>query len=154
MRISTTFPVIIAFAFSFGAACNSKTEKTAASSATGKAATNAPSPARPAKKAGPPQMSAPAFYKDYKSLKGMAVFKKYGSGVIVSGKVKRTFKEMDGAFKVNLDAGGKNWVSLSFKDKGAAAKSKKLKAGDQAKARCKVGGAMGNYIMNIDCELL
>ena len=44
--------------------------------------------------------------------------------------------------------------ALSFTDKGAAAKAKGVKQGDSLKAKCKVGGADANYVMNTDCELM
>jgi len=98
-------------------------------------------------------MTAPDFYKDFTSLKGMDVINKYKDGVTVSGTVLRTGEEGDGSMFVHLDAGGGKWVALSFADKGAAAKAKGVKQGDAVKAKCKVGGADANYVMNTDCEL-
>lgn len=135
-----------------GAACKKKDDNHGAAS-TGGSAPTAEAKTAPAPK-GPPELTAPDFFKDYNSLKGMEVMDKYGDGVVVSGTVKRTIEEMDGSLKVWLDAGDPNWVSLGFKDNGAAAKSKGVKAGDQVKAKCQVGGAMGKQIMNIDCELM
>jgi hypothetical protein len=100
------------------------------------------------------EMTAPDFYKDFTSLKGMDVINKYKDGVTVSGTVLRTGEEGDGSMFVHLDAGGGKWVALSFTDKGAAAKAKGVKQGDAVKAKCKVGGADANYVMNTDCELL
>jgi len=99
------------------------------------------------------EMTAPDFYKDFTSLKGMDVINKYKDGVVVSGSVLRTGEEGDGSMFVHLDAGEGKWVALSFADKGAAAKAKGVKQGDAVKARCKVGGADANYVMNTDCEL-
>lgn len=111
--------------------------------------------AEPAKAAGPKEMTAEAFVADYLGEQdGMKLMERYRDGVIVSGAVKNTIEEMDGSLVIWLDAGGGKWVSVGFTDKGAAAKSKGLKAGDPAKARCTVGGGMDNYVMVIDCELL
>jgi hypothetical protein len=100
------------------------------------------------------EMSAPDFYKDFTSLKGMDAINKYKDGVTVSGPVLRTGEEGDGSMFVHLDAGEGKWIALSFTDKGAAAKAKGVKQGDALKAKCKVGGADANYVMNTDCELL
>ena len=51
-------------------------------------------------------------------------------------------------------SGGGKWIALGFTDKGAAAKAKGVKQGDPLKAKCKVGGADANYVMNTDCELM
>jgi hypothetical protein len=104
--------------------------------------------------AGPKEMTAEAFVADYLgTTDGLALMDRYRDGVVVSGTVQRTIEEMDGSTVVWLDAGGGKWVSLGFTDQGAAAKERGLKAGDSAKARCKVGGGMDNYVMVIDCEL-
>ena len=100
------------------------------------------------------EMTADAFYKDSTSLKGMDAINKYKDGVVVSGPVLRTGEEGDGSMFVHLDAGGGKWIALSFTDKGAAAKAKGVKQGDSLKAKCKVGGADANYVMNTDCELM
>ncbi|HEU5056397.1 MAG TPA: hypothetical protein VFU21_07720 [Kofleriaceae bacterium] len=103
---------------------------------------------------GASEMTADAFFKDFTSLEGMDAINKYKDGVVVSGPVLRTGEEGDGSMFVHLDAGGGKWVALSFTDKGAAAKAKGVKQGDTVKARCKVGGADANYVMNTDCELM
>ncbi|HEY8144930.1 MAG TPA: hypothetical protein VIG06_19760 [Kofleriaceae bacterium] len=100
------------------------------------------------------EMTADAFFKDFTSLKGMDAINKYKDGVVVSGPVLRTGEEGDGSMFVHLDAGGGKWIALSFTDKGAAAKAKGVKQGDSLKAKCKVGGADANYVMNTDCELM
>ena len=102
---------------------------------------------------GAAEMTADAFFKDFTSLKGMDAINKYKDGVVVSGPVLRTGEEGDGSMFVHLDAGGGKWVALGFADKGAAAKAKGVKQGDAVKAKCKVGGADANYVMNTDCEL-
>jgi len=103
---------------------------------------------------GASEMTAEAFFQDFTSLKGMDAINKYKDGVTVSGTVLRTGEEGDGSMFVHLDAGGGKWVALTFTDKGAAAKAKGVKQGDPLKAKCKVGGADANYVMNTDCELM
>lgn len=103
---------------------------------------------------GIPDLEAAAFYKDFNSLDGMKALDKYGDGVIVTGKVLRTIEEGDGSTVVWLDSGEGTWVSLGFKDGGAAVKAKGTKEGDTVKAQCDVGGSDGSkYVMNVDCEL-
>lgn len=103
---------------------------------------------------GIPDLDAAAFYKDFNALDGMKALDKYGDGVIVSGKVLRTIEEATGSLVVWLDSGEGTWVSLGFKDDGAAAKEKGIKEGDTVKAQCAVGGSDGaKYVMNVDCEL-
>lgn len=109
-------------------------------------------PPEPAK-AGPPELTAADFFKDFNALDGAGVMKKYKDGVIVSGKVLLTIKEMDGSHHVWLDATGVNYVSLSFADKGAAVVAKGVKKGDSVKAKCEVGGGIDRYIMVLRCEL-
>lgn len=104
-------------------------------------------------KGGLPSLSAGDFYKDFTSLKGMAVMKKYGKGVVVSGKVLKTITEANGSMALWLDAGNGNWVSLKFADKGEAAKKKGLKKGADVKAQCKVGGASGKFVATTACAL-
>jgi hypothetical protein len=105
--------------------------------------------------AGPKEMTAEAFVTDFLGEKdGMALLDRYRDGIVVTGNVKQTIEEMDGSLAVWLDAGNPKYVSLGFKDQGAAAKSKGLKQGDAVKARCQVGGGMDNYVMVTDCELL
>lgn len=105
--------------------------------------------------AGDLKMTADAFYKDYNSLKGFAVIKKYGrKKVIISGAVLRTFDfGPAGGFQVWLATSSKAHISAKFSDKGAAAKKKKLKKGDPVVVKCKIGGMMGPHIHLIDCSL-
>jgi hypothetical protein len=104
--------------------------------------------------AGPVEQDSAAFIKEFQGLKGMAAMKRYKNGVTVSGAVKRTITEQNGAFKIQLDAGDKKWLSLSFTDKGVAAKAAAPKTGDAFKAKCKIGGGMDAYVMLLDCEKL
>lgn len=127
----------------------------AAAPAPNRAAASAPRPTanQPAKGGAAPEMSAIDFYRDFNALEGAAVMKKYWDGVVVTGAVLRTINEMDGSHHVWLDANGGQYVSLSFADKGAAAKAKGFKKGHSVTARCDVGGGIGNYIMILHCEL-
>jgi hypothetical protein len=142
---------VTVFALALAPACKDK-ESAGGESGGGESA-GAKAGGEPAAK-GPAEMTAPDFFKDFSSLEGMEVMNKYRDGVIVSGAVKRTIEEMDDSLAVWLDAGDNKWISLSFADDGAAAKAKEVKAGDEIKARCKVGGGDDNHIMNTDCELL
>jgi hypothetical protein len=145
MRISKLIVVLGVLALLAFAGCNKKKE--------GEGGTGTGSGTDTAGGGGGGEMTAPDFYKDFTSLKGMDVINKYKDGVVVSGTVLRTGEEGDGSMFVHLDAGDGKWVALSFADKGAAAKAKGVKQGDAVKAKCKVGGADANYVMNTDCEL-
>ena len=104
--------------------------------------------------AGPATLGAAAFDADYRSLQGLELLDKYRSGVVLTGSVKSTLEEEDKSFHVWLDASGGKWISLSFSDKGAAAKAKGLEAGSPIKATCgKVLGSADRYIMVGDCAL-
>ena len=104
-------------------------------------------------KAGPATMAAGDFFKEFNSLKPMEVMKKYRQGVTVSGKVLKTITEMDKSMKIWLDAGGGNWVSLKFADKGEAAKKKGLKKGADVSSQCKIGGGSGKFVALTNCTL-
>jgi predicted small lipoprotein YifL len=142
------------------AGCGKKDEgKSAGKPSEGKPTAAQPAPAEPAP--APPaaekkearKLTAPEFFAHYSSLSGMEVLDAYADGVVVSGTVLRTITEMDESLAVWLDAGDGKWVSLTFVDKGAAAKAKGVKEGDTLEAKCTVGGMDVKYIMNIDCEL-
>jgi|GEM_PF-3404619 len=111
----------------------------------------APEKAAPA---GPESFDAAGLFKAFGETKGMDAMKRWKPGVIVKGKVLRTITEMDESMKVWLDAGEGNYISLTFSDKGAAAKEAKLDKGADVDATCKsVGGGMDKYVMLLDCEL-
>lgn len=137
------------------AACKKDEKKEGGEATPDKAKPEETAKTEEAKAAGPKEMTAEAFVADYLGEQdGLKLMERYRDGIVVSGTVKNTIEEMDGSLAVWLDAGGGKWVSLGFTDKGAAAKSKGIKAGDAAKAKCAVGGGMDNYVMVIDCELL
>ncbi len=137
-----------------GTGCDKgSSEKTGDTSAKGSKTATAAT-AKPAKTAKAPkieEMAAAFFFRDYKSLKGMALLNKYSKGVIVGGPILKIITEMDKSMAVWLDAGSGNWVSMKFKDKGAAARKAKVKKGHHLKAQCKVGGAADKYVALIDC---
>ena len=151
MRISKLVAILGVLALIALGGCNKKKEgeKGGTDTASGGGGTDTASGG-----GGGGEMTADAFYKDFSSLKGMDAINKYKDGVVVSGPVLRTGEEGDGSMFVHLDAGEGKWVALTFTDKGAAAKAKGVKQGDTLKAKCKVGGADANYVMNTDCELL
>jgi hypothetical protein len=99
------------------------------------------------------EKAAADFFKHYNSLKGMEVMEHYKDGVTVTGAITKLITEMDESLGIWIDAGDPNYVSLKFKDKGAAAKEKGVKEGDSVTAKCSIGGAMNNQIMLLDCEL-
>lgn len=103
--------------------------------------------------AGPKAQSATDFFVGINKMKGMEAMKTYKEGILINGKVKRTLTEMNKAVKVMLVAGEKPWVTLSFKDKGVAVTKAAVKAGDELKAQCKLGGGTDAYYMLVDCEL-
>jgi hypothetical protein len=105
--------------------------------------------------AGPVTLAAPALFDDFNKpgQDGMALLDKYRPGVVVSGAVTNTITEMDNSLTVWLDAGNGHHVSLGWKDNGAAASKKGVKAGDQVTAQCSVGGSDGKMMMLIDCVL-
>jgi hypothetical protein len=104
---------------------------------------------------GPITSAAPALFDDFNKpgQDGMALLDKYKAGVVVSGTVTNTITEMDNSMSVWLDAGNGHHVTLAFKDSGAAATKKAVKAGDQVGAACQVGGSDGKMMMLIDCAL-
>jgi putative nucleic acid binding protein len=105
--------------------------------------------------AGPLMMTAADLWKDYTSRQGADLMDHYKNGVTVSGTIKQVMDatEMGGTFDVWLDVDGTNWISLGFKDQGAAAKAKAPKQGDSLTAMCNIGGMSDKYIMAIDCDL-
>lgn len=105
--------------------------------------------------AGPVTLAAPALFDDFNKpgVDGMALLDKYRPGVVVNGAVTNTITEMDNSLTVWLDGGNGHHVSLGFKDNGAAASKKGVKAGDQVTAQCSVGGSDGKMMMLIDCAL-
>ena len=121
----------------------------------GSAAADKAAEGDPAAPAGPVTLAAPALFDDFNKpgVDGMALLDKYRPGVVVSGTVTNTITEMDNSMSVWLDGGNGHHVTLGFKDNGAAASKKGVKAGDQVGAQCAVGGSDGKMMMLIDCEL-
>ncbi len=107
-----------------------------------------------AKPAGPESFDAAGLFKAFGETTGIAAVKRWKPGVVVKGKVLRTVTEMDKSLKVWLDAGAGNHISLSFTDKGVAAKEAKVAKGADVAATCKtVAGGMDRSVMLLDCEL-
>ena len=143
-RLTITALVVIPLA-----ACGSKKKDGAAG------ASDKPAEGEPAAASGPITQAAPALFDDFNKpgQDGMALLDKYRPGVIVSGAVTNTITEMDNSMSVWLEAGNGHHVTLGFKDNGAAASKKGVKAGDQVSAQCSVGGSDGKMMMLIDCAL-
>ncbi|HTJ41425.1 MAG TPA: hypothetical protein VL463_04990 [Kofleriaceae bacterium] len=140
---SLTFVALI----SITAACGSKKKDGGSADKPAEGSTDQP--------AGPVTLAAPALFDDFNApgKDGMALLDKYRPGVVTSGAVTNTITEMDNSMTVWLDAGNGHHVSLGFKDNGAAASKKGVKAGDQVSAQCSVGGSDGKMMMLIDCDL-
>jgi hypothetical protein len=81
-------------------------------------------------------------------LDGMALLDKYHDGATFTGTVKNIIVEESGKASVWIDAGGKNKISLEFKD---PAKGKAAKVGDSITVTCKIGGESGALMMALDC---
>jgi hypothetical protein len=124
----------------------------AAAAAGPKAPAAAPAGTAAPKAAGAPRLTAPAFFKESNTLSGAQAMTRYKHGLVVSGSVLRTIKEMDGSHHVWLDAHAGNYISLAFKDKGAAVVARGIKKGDSVTARCELGGGIDKYIMVLHCE--
>jgi hypothetical protein len=100
-----------------------------------------------------PTLTAPAFFKEFNTLVGAQAMTRYKNGLVVSGSVLRTIKEMNGSQHVWLDATGGNYISLAFADKGASVVAKGIKKGDSVTARCDLLGGIDKYIMVGSCTL-
>ena len=79
---------------------------------------------------------------------GMALLDKYKGGVTVTTKVAVKGHEESGKPILWADVDGKAHASLDYTDEAAA---KAVKDGDEVTVTCKVGGAMDNLMMLIDC---
>jgi hypothetical protein len=79
---------------------------------------------------------------------GMALLDKYKGGVTLTTKVAVKGKEESGKPILWADIDGKAHASLDYTDVETA---KKVKDGDEVTVTCKVGGAMDNLMMLIDC---
>jgi hypothetical protein len=121
----------------------------------GSAAADKPAEGGGGAAAGPQSYAAPALFDDFNKpgQDGQALYEKFNAGVVVSGTVTNTITEMDNSMSVWLDAGNNHHVTLGFKDNGAAASKKGVKAGDSVSASCQVGGSDGKMMMLTDCVL-
>ncbi len=121
MRATRVF-TMLALAATLGlAGCDKKGDS---GKAAGKAGDKKGASTKAGDNGGLPALSAGDLFKDASSLKGAAIMKKYGKGVVVHGKVLRTITEANGSMAVWLDTGDGKWISLKFADKGEAAKKK------------------------------
>jgi hypothetical protein len=145
MRSLSRLTIVVVTLVAFAACGNKKKEGGGA----------ADKPAEGAAPSGPVTLAAPALFDDFNKpgADSMALLDKYRPGVVVSGSVTNTITEMDNSLTLWLDAGNSHHVSLGFKDQGAAASKKGIKAGDQVSAQCSVGGSDGKMMMLIDCAL-
>jgi hypothetical protein len=79
---------------------------------------------------------------------GMALLDKYKGGVTLTTKVAVKGHEETGKPVLWADIDGKAHASLDYTD---VETSKKIKDGEEVTVTCKVGGAMDNMMMLIDC---
>jgi hypothetical protein len=137
--------IISALLFS---ACSKKDDaKPAADNPTAPAAKSAEAPAA----AGGPVKTTPAALFDEftkPGVDGMALLDKYHDGATVSAKVALKGHEEDGKPILWIPLDGNKHISLDYTD---VAKAKAIKDGDTVTATCKVGGAMDNLMMLIEC---
>jgi hypothetical protein len=141
--------LILALTLAFAAAACSKDKAKEGDKAGGDTA------AKTTETAGPLTMSAADLWNDYGKHDGMKLLERYKNGVVVTGKVKSVGGDpADTATPLTLMLdvdGSPKFISLSFKDEGAAARAKK--AGDEVTATCEVSGQSGNIMMLNDCVL-
>ena len=153
----TRITLAVALSLSFVvAACGKKTEKAApgadpapAAKAGEPAAAPAPTP-EPAAEAAPIKTNIKDTFVEFTkpNADGMALLDKYKGGVTVTTKVAVKGHEETGKPILWADIDGKAHASLDYTDVEA---SKKIKDGEEVTATCKVGGAMDNLMMLIEC---
>ena len=101
-----------------------------------------------------PRMTAEEFYRDYSSLKGADRLNKYGDGVAISGKVmKSVYLGQDEGVQLWLEVNGPGHIAARFHDGGAAAKQRRLKAGDNVALQCQFNGKPDAILFLVDCVL-
>lgn len=155
MHITRTLG-ITALALGLALAGCSKSDDDKGSKSKGKDKPSASKGSGKAAPAGPLEFSAEAFYKDWTSLKGAALMKKYMKRrVQVTGKVFHIIQGGEyGEYTMMLEAGAdKERLTAKFKDKGKAANDKKVAKGASVTINCDVSGMMAKNIMMNDCEL-
>ncbi len=76
------------------------------------------------------------------------------AGVTVTGTVQAIKDDPTGEYTVELDAGNKHVVALTYGDFGKAAKAKKIKVGDTiAASKCEVTVPAGDHLFAVQCEV-
>ncbi len=125
------------------AACSKK-------DSTAPAADNAPKAAEAPKSGGPVKTEPQALFDEFTrpGTDGMALLDKYHDGATISAKVVVKGHEEDGKPILWVELAGGKHISLDYTD---VAKAKAIKDGDTVTATCKVGGAMDNLMMLIEC---
>lgn len=120
------------------------------------AADNTTAPAAKAAEApkaggGPVKTDPQALFEEFTKpgVDGMALIDKYHDGATISGKVALKGHEEDGKPILWIMLDGNKHISLDYTD---VAKAKAVKDGDTVTATCKVGGAMDNLMMLIECS--
>ena len=99
------------------------------------------------------KFKAAAFYKDFTTIKGLAVMKKYmNKKVAITGTVLKGF-DFGRSYQLWIKAGEKARLVAKFADNGAGAKKKGLKTGSTVKVLCKTGGRAGRAIHLSACVL-
>ena len=104
----------------------------------------------PAKSGGPVKTEPQALFDEFTrpGTDGMALIDKYHDGATISAKVVVKGHEEDGKPILWVELAGGKHISLDYTD---VAKAKAIKDGDTVTATCKVGGAMDNLMMLIEC---
>lgn len=105
----------------------------------------------PAKSGGPVKTEPQALFDEFTrpGTDGMALLDKYHDGATISAKVVVKGHEEDGKPILWVELAGGKHISLDYTD---VEKAKGIKDGDTVTATCKVGGAMDNLMMLIECS--
>jgi hypothetical protein len=131
------------------AACSKKEDSKPAADNAAPAA-EAKAAEAPAKTGGPVKTEPQALFDEFTKpgTDGMALIDKYHDGATISAKVVVKGHEEDGKPILWVELAGGKHISLDYTD---VAKAKAIKDGDTVTATCKVGGAMDNLMMLIEC---
>jgi hypothetical protein len=144
-------------------ACKKKDDTAASADKTPPAAKSAAgtAPAEPAPPPAPPP--TPVAKSEYKAdelfaatagQSRMDLMEKFKDGVTVTGSVTKVDEPAGGEYSVELDAGDKHVVAVTFADFGKAAKAKGVKAGDTITATtCQVTNPTADRLAVVTCEL-
>ena len=150
----TRINVALFLSLSLLAACGKKADDKAAPAGKPASATKAGEPSAPP---APTEAAAAPVKSTVKDVfveftkpdsDGMALLDKYKGGVTLTTKVAVKGHEETGKPILWADIDGKAHASLDYTD---VETSKKVKDGEEVTVTCKVGGAMDNMMMLIDC---